>query len=178
MSWLSRLFGGEDTADAATGGDTETVRKIVSELKSLPQDRARYIGAFAYILSRIAYADGKITDDEVTAMEQMVTRYGGMPEAQAVLAVEIARNQTLLFGGTENYLVTREFKQLSTREQREQLLHCLFAVSAADDSIDSAEEAQINQIAQELGITHRELVAVRASYSDKREVVRMGRALS
>ena len=38
----------------------------------------------------------------------------------------------LLFGGTQNYLVTREFKEISTAQHRVELLDCQFAVSAAD----------------------------------------------
>jgi len=174
LKWLG--FGREDgdgTPTADTAGETETVRKIVGELQSLPKEQARFVAAFAYILSRVAYADQHISDDEISAMEELVARFGKLPEAQAVLAVEIARNQTTLFGGTENYLVTREFKNMAVREQREDLLHCLFAVSAADDNIDASEEATIRQIADELGFTQDEFVQVRSEYNDKRAVVKL-----
>ena len=48
----------------------------------------------------------------------------------------------------------------------------MFAVSAADDSISTAEESQIRQIASELGFTHREFVEARLAYSEHREVLR------
>ena len=97
--------------------------------------------------------------------------------AQAIVVVQMAKTQALLFGGTENYLVTREFKEMSSREQREDLLHCLFAVAAADGTIDAAEEAVVRQIASELGFTSAEFVTVRAEYSEHREVVKAQRAL-
>jgi len=77
-----------------------------------------------------------------------------------------------LFGGTENFLVTREFKEIASDEERRQLLDCLFAVSAADDAITGEEESQIWQIASELGFTHREYVEARLRYQDKRTVFR------
>ena len=73
---------------------------------------------------------------------------------------------------TENFQVTRELKRLATREQCAQLLDCLFAVSAADDSISGAEESQIRQIAEELGFTHREYVEIRSTYNAQRSVIR------
>ena len=115
-------------------------------------------------------------DVEVTALEpcdHLVTELGKIPQEQAALVVEIAKKQNELFGGTENFLVTREFRELSNRDQREDLLHCLFAVAAADDSITSDEGAQVRQIASELGLDQREFVHVRSAYNDKREVVRM-----
>ena len=47
-----------------------------------------------------------------------VSQAGHLPEAQAVLVVEMAQSQVRLFGGTENYVVTRQFKTLSSPQQR------------------------------------------------------------
>jgi uncharacterized tellurite resistance protein B-like protein len=105
-------------------------------------------------------------------MERIVRKLGHLPDEQAILVVQIAKSQNRLFGGTENFIVTREFRDFATREQKEELLDCLFAVSASDDTISSIEEAQIRQIASELGFSHREYVETRLAYSDKREVLK------
>ena len=68
--------------------------------------------------------------------------------------------------------MTRELRDLATREQCLELLDCLFAVSAADESISGVEETQIRQIASELGFTHSELVQARSAYNDKREILK------
>ncbi len=172
MSILEALgFGGTgETPDPS--GDTETVRRIVGELEALEPEKARFIAAFAYILGRVAHADQHISEAETREMEAIVRRLGHLPEDQAVLVVQIAKSQNRLFGHTENYLVTREFAEIATQEQRTELLDCLFAVSAADDSISGSEEAQIRQIASELGFSHREFVLARRHYSDHREVMK------
>lgn len=173
MSLLKLLgFGGATHPGSDLSGDTETVRRIVGKLEALEPERARFIASFAYILGRVAHADHDVSTEETAKMETIVRRLGHLPEDQAVLVVQIAKSQARLFGGTENFLVTREFNELAGREQKEELLDCLFAVSAADDSISSVEEAQIRQIASELGFTHREFVGARSAYSDKREVMR------
>ena len=105
-------------------------------------------------------------------MEEIVRGVGHLPEEQAVLVVQIAKSQHRLFGGTENFLVTREFRDLSTPEERHELLECLFAVSAADESISGAEEAQIRQIASELGFSHGQFVDARVKWSEHREVLK------
>jgi uncharacterized tellurite resistance protein B-like protein len=169
---LSRLGFGGSAPSAEESGDTETVRKIVRRLEALSPERARYVAAFAYVLSRVAHADLEITPDETRKMEEIVRRDGHLPEDQAVLVVEIAKAQSRLFGGTENFLVTREFAGLAGREQRRELLDCLFAVAAADGGISSPEEAQIRQIASELGFSHREYVEARSAWSGHREVLR------
>lgn len=153
-------------------GDTETVRKIVAELEAMEAGKARYVAAFAYILGRVANADLDISDEETRKMEEIVLRLGHLPEEQAILVVQIAKSQNRLFGHTENFLVTREFVEISTTEQRQELLDCLFAVSAADESMSGAEESQIRQIASELGFSHRQFVDARSLYSEYREVLK------
>ena len=153
-------------------GDTETVRRIAGELERMDPARARHVAALAYVLSRAANADLHVSREESEKMVEIAQRLGHLPEAQAVLVVEMAKTQNRLLGGTEDFLVTREFRENSTAEQRRELLDCLFAVSAADDSISAAEEARIWQIASELGLSHGEYVEARLAYGDKRSVLR------
>ena len=40
-------------------------------------------------------------------------------------------------GATEDYVVTREFRKISTMEQRIQLLRCCFAIGATDGTINA-----------------------------------------
>lgn len=169
---ILELLGFRGAGQSREAGDTETVRRIVRELESLDSGRARYLAAFAFILSRVANADLEISAVETEKMEAILRDFGALPEEQAVLAVQIAKSQHRLSGGTESFLVTREFKEIATREQCLELLHCLFAVSAADDSITGAEETQIRQIASELGFSHNDFVGVRSAYSDKREILK------
>ena len=170
--FIRKLLGLEERAGTERTGDTATVRRIVQELEALPAERARWLAAFAYILNRVARADEDVSAAETQEMERTVARWGGVPAAQAVLVVQIAKTQASLFGATEDFLVTRQFKTVSTPEDREALLHCVFAVSAADDSISSAEETLARQIASELGIADPDFLAIRARYSDKRAILK------
>lgn len=170
LDWLN----GVTKNEGREHGETETVVRIVRELDKLEPDRARYLAAFAYVLSRVAGADLHFSDAETSHMIAALERVGHLPEAQATLVVEIAKSQHRLFGGTENFLVTREFREIASDEQRRELLDCLFAVSAADDAISGEEEAQIWQIAAELGFSHPEYVKARLQYSDKRTVLKGG----
>jgi uncharacterized tellurite resistance protein B-like protein len=169
-TWRDWLRGSPDTSDAR--GDTETVRRISGELERLPPDRARFVAAFAYVLSRVAAADSHVSEVESAAMVALVREKGKLPEPEATLVVEMAKSQNRLFGGTENFLVTREFRGVASEDERLDLLHGLFAVASADHAITADEDAQIWQIAGELGIAHPEFLKVRLQYSDKRTVLK------
>lgn len=173
MSLLDWIKGTASSRGGRTGhGDTETVRKIAGELDKLPPQRARHVAALAYILSRVAGADHHFSAEETDTMVDFVRTHDDLPEEQAALVVEIAKNQHRLFGGTENYLVTREFRQIASDDERRQLIDWLFAVSAADSAITPEEDAQVRQIASELGIPHDEFLAARLKWSAHRTVLK------
>jgi len=150
-----------------TATDTETVRRIAVQLEAMPVDRARYLAAFAYILMRAAAADMDISDVESRAIERLVAEYGGLPEAQAVLVTQIARNQSLLYGSTEDFLVTRQFRGLATLEERLNLLRCCYLVGAADDTITAEESDTLQGIAKELDIERDAVNAIRSEFAPK-----------
>lgn len=162
VNTLKRHLENGHARSAGLGHDeTETVRKIVRQLDNLEPGHARFIAAFAYILSRVARADMNISDAETQEMERQVVRRSSLPEEQAVLVVQIAKTQATLFGGTENFLVTQEFKGMSSLDQRLSLLDCLFAVAAADKVISAVEEREIRLISDELLLTHDQFIAAR-----------------
>jgi len=167
LEFLARRRAAEQAAS-----DTDTVRRIVASLDRLEPDRARYIAAFAYILARVALADRLISHEETRAMENLVVRHGGLTEEQAILVVQIAKSQTQIFGGTEDFLVTREFEQVATHDQKLALVDCLFAVSAAANGIDTVEDNEIRRIALELKIPHDEYIRVRVAHRGELNVLR------
>ncbi len=158
---------GADTDARLDARDTETVRRIAGQLEALPVERARFLAAFAYILTRAAAADLDISHVESRAIEELVGQHGGLPDAQAILVAQIARNQSLLYGGTEDYLVTRQFRSLSTEEDRIALLRCCYLVGAADETITSAESDLLQQIAKELDLDRSAVNAIRTEFAPK-----------
>ena len=177
MSILKFLgINAEQFGQKSTTGETETVRKIVQKLDRLPEDQARYIAAFAYLLSRAARADMQVSPEETAVMERIVAKEGGLPEELAPIVVQMAKTQNLLFGSTENYLVTREFERMATREQKLALLECLFAVAAADDNITSDEDNVVKQISSELKLPHSDYIAARLRFKEHLAVLKLSRS--
>ncbi len=179
---LRRFLGGSPQSGGAVprptapDQETATVRRIVAELEALPEDRARHLAGFAYILGRAANSDMVMTDDETALMERIVMEHGQVPEAQAVLVVEIAKQQERLLGGTEDYLVTRQWSAAASEDERRALLRCCFLVNAVDDSISAEESAVLNEIGHELLLDSAAIAAIRGEFTDRYAVVQAMRA--
>jgi uncharacterized tellurite resistance protein B-like protein len=169
---IRRFLGGAgvpgDSVEARVdGNDTETVRRIARQLEAIPIEKARFLASFAYILTRAAAADLDISSVESAAIEQLVAEHGGLTQAQATLVAQIARHQSLLYSGTEDYLVTRQFKDLSTEADRVALLRCCYLVGVADDTITSAESDTLQEIAAELDLDHASINQIRNEFAPK-----------
>jgi uncharacterized tellurite resistance protein B-like protein len=164
---IFNLFKLNSNENSKSSSETETVRKIVQALDRLEPQRAKFIAGFAYLLGRVARADLTISLEETQMMERILKEQGGLPEEQAIIVVQMAKTQNILFGSTENFLVSRELKDAATHEEKMALLDCLFAVAAADNSVSTVEDNEISQIADELRIEHRDFILVRSKYRNQ-----------
>lgn len=174
MSLLRFLgIGGRD--ESAKAGETATVRAIAERLERLDPETSRFLAGFAFVLARGAGADLEIAPEEADEMRRVVHELAELASDEADLVVEIARSQARLLGGTENYVVTREFRKHSSRDQRVKLLECLYAVASADGTISGPESSEILTIAEELGFTRAEANAYRAHYREQLPELRRDR---
>ncbi len=173
-----RIFGPDKTAAADTtqaaftsaetaSGDTATVRRIVGKLEAMPPEQARLVASAAYTLARAANADLDISADETAIIEHELQDRAGLDEATAVLIAEMAKFQANTVGGTEDYVVTREFAALATDEQKVAMIHACFVISAADGSISAEESTEVNEIAKELDISAEVLNQIRAEFHER-----------
>ena len=152
--------------------ETEVVHQIAERLDSMEPAEARHLALFAFLLARVAQVDLRTTPAEVAEMERLVRENAGLPAAQAAMVVEIARATQKLLGPTHNFVATRDFRDAATTEQKIGLVHCLFAVAAADGTITGDEEEEIRTISRGLLLDDRDYLAVRSAFADKRSVLR------
>ena len=155
-SWL-----GLEAGDAR---ECAPLRETLNALDHLEPDRARFLAAFAYLLGRVAHADQHVSAEETSAMELLVREQGELSPDQAMVVIQLAKTSNLLFGGTANFLIAREFSSVATYEQKLALVRCLFAVASTDESISTSEEGEIHRIATELRIDHPDLIALRIQH--------------
>ena len=157
-----RAWLGVDASD--TKQEAAPLRETLNALDHMEPERARFLAAFAYLLGRVAHADQHVSPEETRAMEALVQEEGSLSPDQAMVVTQLAKTSNLLFGGTANFLIAREFSGLASYEQKLALMRCLFAISVTDESISLAEEGEIHKIARELGINQPDLIALRVAH--------------
>jgi uncharacterized tellurite resistance protein B-like protein len=164
MKSLLRSFLRLDAGAATEPHDA--LRSLVDALERLEPDRARYLAQFAYLLGRVAHADQQVSAEETRVMEQLVAKEGDLPPDQALLVVALAKTSNRLFGGTDNFLVARDFGASASYEQRLALVRCLFALSVVEGNISIEEEREIQRVGRELRIEPSDLIRLRLEYRE------------
>jgi uncharacterized tellurite resistance protein B-like protein len=163
LKWLGLATEEEEPAD--------NLREIEKALESQGPERARYLACFAYILMRAAKADHHVSEGEAELMQRIVAERAGVDGAQAKLIVQIARDAGRS-RGTDDYLITREFERIATRDEKLALIDCLFAIAAADSPILTSEDNEVRRVASELKLEHSDYIAVRRRHLDHLNVLR------
>jgi len=148
-----------------------SVKRIAAAFEQLDDDTARYLAAFAYVLARVAASDHEVDDSEVAVIERALVDIAELDPGHARLVAEAAHAEAEEEGGTQDYIATRDFRTLATREQHVLLLKCLMQVATADGEITAHESSEILQIAGELGFAFPEIKALKAAlYKQKAEL--------
>jgi len=169
---LDALRAAASPVDAGEGAVSPAVQAVASRLEGVDPQRARLVAALALVLARVARADMESSDRELAIIAATLQEYGGLTAGQADLVAELVSHRQRLFSVSDAYVATREFKRLATARELDCILRCMFAVSAADDSIALVEEEEVRQVASELGLTHEQYVAARSAFREQREVLR------
>ena len=170
MNALTRLLGLSESAGRVR--DPDTVARIVEQLDTLG-DRARFVASYAYVLARVAHADSDISEDEIGVMRDRVCEFGGLPESQAEIAVEIATSRALELGSSENYIVTRVFSR--SVEPRRAPRHpgmSLLGRRSGPGCVDAGEPGDQPDRVRAGALTHTEVAAVRSRYREHLSVLK------
>lgn len=154
--------------------DLETVlgNEIDEKLSSLPYERLRYLAAFGGLLGNVANADGHISDEESNRIRAILKVFTKLSPDEAEMLERIINDQTKALVGLENHMYTREINEISDRDQKMEIISCLFAVAAADDEISPEENEVVRRISKALLLHHSDFVAIRSLYRDKLSVLK------
>lgn len=162
MSLLRFLgLGGSKTE---RGNEPQSLIELSTELEALPEEEARFVAAFAYLLARVAGADLRIEESEIATIAERLESFGGVSTAQSQILAKSAVRASETHSASDDHLVARAFADISGEEDRRRLLRCLYAVAAADQNISTREDNEIFEVASAVGVPREEVVALRSEF--------------
>jgi uncharacterized tellurite resistance protein B-like protein len=141
-------------SDPAPANDCAAViRHAVASLDELDADTSDHLNALAFVMMRVARADGTLSADERGRMEDILVRDAGISAEHAVLVTEIARHRAAMADCGRSYGISRCLRTGLDRRRRRSIARLLTAIADADGYSCALERREIDQIASELGIS-------------------------
>jgi uncharacterized tellurite resistance protein B-like protein len=162
LNFLNSLF----NQDSVHKSQHSLLKAIQNNLPNKSEQDTLLIYCIAGLLSRIAYNDLKITQEEVAQMETSLIEWGEISSIQAQSIVKLANEQMKLMAGIDNHKYCSPLIDLLDEQQRYSLLETLFKIAQSDGEVSASEDQEIRLIAKALGLPHRYFTAARAKINN------------
>ncbi len=178
MDSLNRLFGGAMSRRSTAVADApnrekhfndflnnkvyfEVKQQLANNNKTLdiPDEELRRMGLAGGLMTRIIKVDQEVTTAEIETMVDIIQQYWHTDRETAVLIANVALSY--LDEAYDYYRMTRQFGEMTTREERIGFLNVLFQIAAADGKVTISEIEEIRLVAMGINLSNQEFIAAK-----------------
>lgn len=146
------------------GDDYPNLDALIKELRAaLPDDESvliRYIAVVVVLVGRVAWADGTLSDKEEQTLRELLSHIDRFSPTGVEAVCGVLRGKALAVNEEEMSLCYRELKSLCDARERVEILRLLAKLAVVDGEASTAEHAELEAIAAELGISLSDLASV------------------
>lgn len=146
------------------GDDFPNLDALIKELrKALPDDESvfiRYLAIIIVLIGRVAWADGKLSAAEEQNLRELLAHIDRLSPSGVEAVCAILRAHVPKVNAEELSLCYRELKSLADARERVEIIRLLAKLAVVDGETSTAEHAELEAIAAELGISINDLADV------------------
>lgn len=168
LSWLGLKRG-----DAYPNLDT-----LLKELRrALPDDESvliRYIAIVVVLIARVAWADGRFSTEEEESLRDLLNHVDRLSPSGVEAVCGALKGKVPQVSDDELALCYRELKALCDGRERVEILRLLAKLAVVDGDSSTAEHAELEAIAAELGISLADLAHVEKEAAENQLAVNLG----
>ena len=127
---------------------SEGTSRMLNLLEKHDPNSANYLATFSFALARIAYADGEVTDSEMSEMRRILHEVAKLESAEVEFIMELSMMQKRAKSGINNISLNPAFDE----DRGKHFLDSLYAIAGADGNVSGDEVIEIEAIAAEFGL--------------------------
>ena len=146
------------------GDEYPNLDALLKELRlALPDDESvliRYIAIVVVLVARVAWADGRLSREEEQTLRELLTHVDRLSSSGVEAVCTALKGKLPQVSAEELALCYRELKALCDRRERVEILRLLAKLAVVDGEASTAEHAELEAIAAELGISITDLATV------------------
>jgi uncharacterized tellurite resistance protein B-like protein len=146
------------------GDEYPNLDALIKELRrALPEDESvliRYIAIVVVLLARVAFADGRLSDKEEQSLRELLAHVDRLSPSGVEAVCQALKGKLPRVSDDELSLCYRELRALCDHRERVEVLRLLARLAVVDGETSTAEHAELEAIAAELGISITDLANV------------------
>lgn len=146
--------------------------ELRQELPDMDEDRVLIIACAAGLMARVAYVDFRLDAGELRHIEKVLRDWTTFDEELAALVARTAISHVKELAGMENHLYVYPLRDVLDKDSRYRLVEALFALAAADGSVENLESEEIRLIAKGLELSDRHFLSALAKVADSLRALR------
>ncbi len=143
------------------GEEYPNLDALIRELrKALPDDESvliRYIAVVLVLITRVACADGGLSRQEEQTLRDLLAHVDRLSPAGVEAVFQALKGKLPRVSDDELAICYRELKSLCDARERIEVIRLLARLAAVDGETSTAEHAELEGIAAELGISLADL---------------------
>jgi uncharacterized tellurite resistance protein B-like protein len=152
------------------GDEYPNLDSLLKELrKALPEDESvliRYIAIVVVLIARVAWADGRLSSQEEQSLRDLLAHVDRLSPSGVEAVCRALKGKLPQVSDEELSLCYRELKALCDGRERVEILRLLAKLAVVDGETSTAEHAELEAIAAELGISIADLANVEQEAAD------------
>lgn len=136
--------------------------ELKAELPDLDEVTLIKVACIAGLMARVAYVDFKLDASELAHIKSSLASWTDFDDEVIELVSSVAINHIKQLAGLENHLYVHPLKEVLDVDARFKLAEALFALAAADLSVENIESEEIRLICRGLELSDQHFLAARA----------------
>lgn len=142
-------------------------KRVVELLPQQTEDSHLLIACLSGLMARIAYNDLKVDEGEKKVIEESLKAWTDLSHSECQAVSELCLSEIKELAGIENHLYCLPLRESLSESKRYSIVESLFAVAAADGSVDNSEAEEIRNINNGLLLEHKHFISAKATVLDK-----------
>lgn len=147
--------------------------KLRRHVASAGESRVAYLAAFAAQLARVAWIDDQFTAEEHAAVRDVLANRAGLAGSEADLVAALLAEQRQILLDVQAVHLTRALNEYGSRQDKEKLLDCLYAIASADHLVSDDEDREVRRVGRALLVPNERVMDIRSRYRDRLEVMQL-----
>lgn len=152
--------------EAEESNQSQLYHELRAELPELGEEEVIKVACVSGLMARVAYVDFKLDEGELAHIGEVLREWTEFDDKVVELITQVSLKHIKEFAGMENHLYVYPLREVLDKNARFRLVEALFALAAADGSVENLESEEVRKICKGLQLSDKHFLSARAKVAE------------